>query len=75
MTSPAAYEKIDNGRVSATVWGNVSEVPTSVVVETESIKINSIEVLSAHIIARPHKNLEYVLPIRHTEEVESYRPY
>ncbi|MGB5594703.1 MAG: carbon dioxide-concentrating protein CcmK, partial [Crocosphaera sp.] len=28
-----------------------------------------------HIIARPHENLEYVLPIRYTEEVEQFRGY
>ena len=33
------------------------------------------EVLSTHIIARPHENLEYVLPIRYTEEVEQFRSY
>jgi len=32
-------------------------------------------VLSTHIIARPHENLEYVLPIRYTEEVEQFRSY
>jgi carbon dioxide concentrating mechanism protein CcmK len=30
-------------------------------------------VLSTHIIARPHENLEYVLPIRYTEAVEAFR--
>jgi carbon dioxide concentrating mechanism protein CcmK len=30
-------------------------------------------VLSTHIIARPHENLEYVLPIRYTEAVEQFR--
>ena len=29
--------------------------------------------MSTHIIARPHENLEYVLPIRYTEEVEQFR--
>jgi len=28
--------------------------------------------LSLHIIARPHENLEYVLPIRYTEAVEQF---
>ena len=27
------------------------------------------------IIARPHENLEYVLPIRYTEDVEQFRTY
>ncbi len=29
--------------------------------------------MSTHIIARPHENLEYVLPIRYTEEVSQFR--
>jgi len=35
--------------------------------------VNGGEILSTHIIARPHENLEYVLPIRYTEEVEQFR--
>ncbi|NEQ20402.1 MAG: carbon dioxide-concentrating protein CcmK, partial [Microcoleus sp. SIO2G3] len=27
------------------------------------------------IIARPHENLEYVLPIRYSEAVEQFRTY
>jgi len=38
-------------------------------------RVNGGQVLSTHIIARPHENLEYVLPIRYTEEVEQFRSY
>ncbi|PSO78401.1 MAG: carbon dioxide-concentrating protein CcmK, partial [Cyanobacteria bacterium QH_3_48_40] len=36
-------------------------------------RVNGGEVLSTHLIARPHENLEYVLPMRYTEEVEQFR--
>jgi carbon dioxide concentrating mechanism protein CcmK len=68
------YEKIGTGRVTVIVRGDVSEVQASVSAGTESVKrVNGGQVLSTHIIARPHENLEYVLPIRYTEEVEQFR--
>ena len=68
------YEKIGSGRVTVIVRGDVSEVQASVAAGTESVKrVNGGQVLSTHIIARPHENLEYVLPIRYTEEVEQFR--
>jgi carbon dioxide concentrating mechanism protein CcmK len=68
------YEKIGSARVTVIVRGDVSEVQASVAAGVESAKrVNGGEVLSTHIIARPHENLEYVLPIRYTEEVEQFR--
>jgi len=68
------YEKIGSGRVTVIVRGDVSEVQASVAAGTESVKrVNGGQVLSTHIIARPHENLEYVLPIRYTEEVDQFR--
>ncbi len=68
------YEKIGTGRVTVIVRGDVSEVQASINAGTESVKrVNGGQVLSTHIIARPHENLEYVLPIRYTEEVEQFR--
>jgi carbon dioxide concentrating mechanism protein CcmK len=56
------YEKIGSGRVTVIVRGE------------ESVKrVNGGQVLSTHIIARPHENLEFVLPIRYTDAVESFR--
>jgi len=70
------YEKIGTGRVTVIVRGDVSEVQASVAAGVESAnKVNGGQVLSTHIIARPHENLEYVLPIRYTEEVEPFRSY
>ncbi|ERT05667.1 hypothetical protein M595_4350 [Lyngbya aestuarii BL J] len=69
------YEKIGSGRVTVIVRGDVSEVQASVGAAQESIKnrVKGGQVLSTHIIARPHENLEYVLPIRYTEAVEQFR--
>ncbi|MBG1266531.1 MAG: BMC domain-containing protein [Nostoc sp.] len=68
------YEKIGSGRVTVIVRGDVSEVQASVAAGVESVKrVFGGQVLSTHIIARPHENLEYVLPIRYTEDVEQFR--
>ncbi|MBD2100451.1 carbon dioxide-concentrating mechanism protein CcmK [Leptolyngbya sp. FACHB-261] len=68
------YEKIGSGRVTVIVRGDVSEVQASVAAGVESVKrVFGGEVLSTHIIARPHENLEFVLPIRYNEEVEQFR--
>ncbi|HAN73389.1 MAG TPA: carbon dioxide-concentrating protein CcmK [Planktothrix sp. UBA8407] len=70
------YEKIGSGRVTVIVRGDVSEVQASVAAGLESIKrVNGGQVTSHHIIARPHENLEYVLPIRYTDAVEQFRSY
>ncbi len=68
------YEKIGTGRVTVIVRGDVSEVQASVAAGVDAARrVNGGEVLSTHIIARPHENLEYVLPIRYTEDVEMFR--
>jgi carbon dioxide concentrating mechanism protein CcmK len=68
------YEKIGSGRVTVIVRGDVSEVQASVAAGIDNVRrVNGGQVLSTHIIARPHENLEYVLPIRYTEDVEQFR--
>jgi carbon dioxide concentrating mechanism protein CcmK len=68
------YEKIGSGRVTVIVRGDVSEVQASVAAGVDNVKrVNGGQVMSTHIIARPHENLEYVLPIRYTEAVEAFR--
>ena len=68
------YEKIGSARVTVIVRGDVSEVQASVAAGIEAARrVNGGEVVSTHIIARPHENLEYVLPIRYTEAVEQIR--
>ncbi len=68
------YEKISSGRVTVIVRGDVSEVQASVAAGIEAIRrVSGGQLLSHHIIARPHENLEFVLPIRYTEDVEQFR--
>jgi carbon dioxide concentrating mechanism protein CcmK len=69
------YEKIGTGRVTVIVRGDVSEVSASVSAGVDNVnsKVEKGQVLSTHIIARPHENLEYVLPIRYTEAVDQFR--
>jgi len=68
------YEKIGSGRVTVIVRGDGTAVRGSVSAGMEAAKrVNGGEVLSTHIIARPHENLEFVLPIRYTEAVEQFR--
>lgn len=68
------YEKIGSARVTVIVRGDVSEVQASIAAGVASAeRVNGGEVLSTHIIARPHENLEYVLPIRYTEAIDQFR--
>ena len=68
------YEKIGSARVTVIVRGDVSEVQASVAAGVEAAKrVNGGEVVSTHIIARPHENLEYVLPILFTTADAPYR--
>ena len=68
------YDKSGSGLVTVIVRGDVSEVQASVAAGVVNVKrVNGGEVLSTHIIARPHENLEFVLPIRYTDAVEQFR--
>ena len=68
------YEKIGSGRVTVIIRGDVSEVQASIAAGVDNVKrVKGGQVLSTHVIARPHENLEYVLPINYTEEVEQFR--
>jgi len=58
--------------VTVIVRGCLREASVAAGVENVR-RVNGGEVLSTHIIARPHENLEYVLPIRYTEDVQQFR--
>jgi len=67
-------EKITRGYWTVIVRGDVSEVQAAVAAGVESVKkVHGGQLVSHHIIARPHENLEYVLPIGYTEAVEQFR--
>jgi carbon dioxide concentrating mechanism protein CcmK len=68
------YEKIGSGRVTVIIRGDVAEVQAAIATAIDAAnRVNGGQVLSTHVIARPDQNLEYVLPICYTEQVEQFR--
>lgn len=70
------YEKVSSARYTVIVRGDVSEVQTSVAAGVDAVgRVNTKEklLLSYHFIARPDPNIEWVLPIKYTREVEQFR--
>ncbi|MBD2184461.1 MULTISPECIES: carbon dioxide-concentrating mechanism protein CcmK [Aerosakkonema] len=69
-------EKVSSARYTVIVRGDVSEVQTSVSAGVDSVaRVNTEEklLLSYHVIARPHENVETVLPIHYRSAVEQFR--
>ena len=64
------YERIGGGYVTATVRGDVAAVKAAVEAGSRSAeKIG--QLVSVHVIPRPHVNVDLVLPLGRTEEAES----
>ncbi|RUT07835.1 carbon dioxide-concentrating protein CcmK [Dulcicalothrix desertica PCC 7102] len=67
------YENTDLGRITVLIRGDVGEVNVAVKAGLESInRVNGGELLSHHIIPRPHDNLEYALPIHNSASIENF---
>ncbi|MFH7025391.1 MAG: carbon dioxide-concentrating mechanism protein CcmK [Heteroscytonema crispum UTEX LB 1556] len=67
------YENTDLGRITVLIRGEVGEVNVAVVAGLEAIlRVNGGELLSHHIIPRPHENLEYALPIHRSANLENF---
>ncbi|QXE26524.1 carbon dioxide concentrating mechanism protein CcmK [Richelia sinica FACHB-800] len=67
------YENTDLGRITILIRGEVGEVNVAVNQGLKSVvKVNGGEILSHHIIPRPHENLEYVLPIYHSANIAQF---
>jgi carbon dioxide concentrating mechanism protein CcmK len=67
------YENTDLGRITVLIRGEVGEVNVAVNQGLKSVvKVNGGEILSHHIIPRPHENLEYVLPIYHSANIAQF---
>jgi len=65
---------VAEGSYHLLVPGHAPEAQASAAAVIESVKrAAGGQMLSHHIIARPHENLEYVLPIRYTEQVQQFR--
>lgn len=67
------YENTDLGRITVLIRGNVGEVNVAVAAGLEAVsRVNGNQVISDHIIPRPHENLEYALPIHRSTNVEHF---
>ena len=67
------YENTDVGRITVLIRGAVAEVQVAIAAGLKSInRVNGGELLTHHIIPRPHENLEYALPICLSEAVEQF---
>ena len=76
------YENTDLGRITVLIRGAIGEVNVAVSLGLNAIsrrlnasriaRVDGGELLSYHIIARPHENLEYALPIYHSVNVDNF---
>ena len=62
-----SYEKTGGGYVTAVVRGDVAAVKAAVEAGTRGAEKVG-EVIATHVIARPHVNIDLVLPLGRTEE-------
>jgi carbon dioxide concentrating mechanism protein CcmK len=68
------FENTDLGRITVLIRGAVSDIQMAVNAGITAINsVNGGELLSFHIIARPHENLEWVLPICLSRDVEAFQ--
>lgn len=64
-----SYEKIGGGYVTAIVRGDVAAVKAAVEAGVRGAERVG-EVVSAHVIARPHLNIDLVLPLGRLEQAK-----
>ncbi len=67
-----SYEKIGGGYVTAVVRGDVAAVKAALEAGVRGAETVG-EVVSTHVIARPHTNVDTVLPLGRKEQAESER--
>lgn len=63
------YEKIGGGYVTAIVRGDVAAVKAAVEAGQRGAEKTG-EVVTIHVIPRPHVNVDFVLPLGRTKEAE-----
>ena len=68
------YEQVGSGLVTVTVRGDVGAVTAAVDAGAAAARRVG-EVISAHVIARPHADLEHVLPKGHGKSPRSFGNY
>ncbi len=64
-----SYEKIGGGYVTAIVRGDVAAVKAAVEAGVRGAEKVG-EVVTAHVIARPHQNIDAVLPLGRADRAE-----
>ena len=64
-----SYEKIGGGYVTAIVRGDVAAVKAAVEAGVRGAEKVG-EVVTAHVIARPHENIDAALPLGRTDRAE-----
>ena len=63
-----SYEKIGGGYVTAIIRGDVAAVKAACDAgQTAATRVG--EIVTVHVIARPHTNVDVVLPLGRTEQV------
>lgn len=67
-----SYEKIGGGYVTAVVRGDVAAVKAALEAGVRGAETIG-EVVSTHVIARPHTNIDMVLPLGRKQQAESER--
>ncbi len=62
-----SYEKVGGGYVTATIRGDVAAVKAAC--DAGQIAASRVgEIITVHVIARPHTNVDLVLPLGRTEQ-------
>lgn len=64
------YEKTGGGYVTAVIRGDVAAVKAAIDAGTRGAEKVG-EVVSTHVIARPHTNIDLVMPLGRREEAEA----
>jgi len=64
------YEKTGGGYVTAVVRGDVAAVKAAIEAGVRNAEKVG-EVIATHVIARPHTNIDLVLPLGRTEEAQA----
>ena len=64
---PVSYEKTGGGYVTAVIRGDVAAVKAAVDAGVRGAEKVG-EVISSHVIARPHTNIDVVLPLGRSDE-------
>lgn len=65
-----SYEKTGGGYVTAVIRGDVAAVKAAIDAGTRGAEKVG-EVVSTHVIARPHTNIDLVMPLGRLEEAEA----